>query len=441
MAHLARKLLFYASWVARCKLLGQRIPLTSSLIISDRCTLQCKHCTVTNLGYPHLGLGELRRDLDTLYAAGARVLIVTGGEPFLWRDGAADLEQVVRHARRRGFFRVVICTNGTLALESSADYLWVSLDGEPRVHDGIRGEVFQRVWRNIRHSSHPRIYVNYTASRLNHHNLEQAFERMLRCPQIRGVMFHLFTPVMGSDDLALEGRQRREVVGRLLRLKRRHPLAVTNTFDGLAALRDNNWQRPVWSASVINQGDVTPCCCRRGIYNEQTCRLCGCHLQLHRAHLGGLPRRTLSRGVTALNGARDVWQTWQHHPGPGVSRDAKNGLSSRITCDGRSTMGMWPQRWISTRVSRGMPSMRSSAGAVRRSPSPAMASTGAKSRGNRPHRSCRSSAGQRVSVTRAKSRTLGPPGASRAEESRNQRTRALCCSLAMKLDRSTARAW
>ena len=267
----------FVSWVVRCKLLGQRVPLTASLIISDKCTLRCKHCTVTDLGYPELSLDELCRDVDTLYDAGSRVLIITGGEPFLWSDGPHGLEQVVTHARRRGFFRVVVCTNGTLELRSGADYLWVSLDGAPHVHDGIRGEGFERVWRNIQRSDHPRIYVNYTASALNAHNLEQAFEQITASPNVRGVMFHLFTPVLGSDPgLALGGEARLQVARRLLRLKRRHPLLVTNTHDGLRALRDDTWQRPVWSAVVINQGVVTTCCCREGIYDEQTCRGCGC---------------------------------------------------------------------------------------------------------------------------------------------------------------------
>ncbi len=274
---LLRKLGHFSRWAVRCKVLGQRAPLTSSLIISDKCTLRCKHCTVTGLGYPDLSLDELCRDLDTLYSRGSRVLIITGGEPFLWRDGPHGLEQVVAHARRRGFFRVVVCTNGTLKLRSSADYLWVSLDGAPHVHDGIRGEGFQQVWRNIERSDHARIYVNYTASRLNADNLEDAFSRMAASPNIRGVMFHLFTPVLGSDPaLALDGETRRSVVRRMMRLKLRHPLKVTNTYDGLRVLADDCWQRPVWSAEVINQGVITTCCCREGIYDENTCRLCGC---------------------------------------------------------------------------------------------------------------------------------------------------------------------
>ncbi len=274
---LFRKASHFGAWAVRCRLLGQRRPLTSSLIISDKCTLRCRHCTVTDLGYPDLTLAELRRDIDTLYERGSRVLIITGGEPFLWRHGEHDLDDVVAHARRRGFFRVVVCTNGTLPLSSGADYLWVSLDGVADVHEGVRGEGFERVWRNIQRSAHPRIYVNYTASRLNAHSLEQAFAQMAASPAIRGVMFHLFTPVLGSDrDLALRGDQRRAVVRRLLRLKRRHPLRVTNTYDGLRALRDDHWQRPVWSAEVINQGQVTSCCCRDGIFDAQTCALCGC---------------------------------------------------------------------------------------------------------------------------------------------------------------------
>ena len=270
------KLRYYTWWAIQCKLRGQHLPLTSSIIISDKCNLRCKHCTVTNLGYRDARFGDLTRAIDTLYHSGSRMLIITGGEPFLWRDGPYELDQVINYARARGFFRTVICTNGTFPLRSRADYLWVSVDGVPEVHDEIRGGVSDRVWNNIEASDHPRLYVNFTISRLNAQDFETAARQILERRTIRGIMFHLFTPVLGAEDLALPPAMRANVIHRLERFKRRHPWRVTNTFDGLKALRRDTWKRPVWSATVIDRDRETLCCCREGIYDAETCRNCGC---------------------------------------------------------------------------------------------------------------------------------------------------------------------
>ena len=271
-------------WIRRNEDRDGRVPppLVYKLVLTYTCNLRCQGCFQWGaVGWCRSETTEaMARELD--WEIVQRLLaevgpsrpdfILTGGEPLVY-SRFEDLAALLKHHR----CQTTICTNGTLPLESSADYLWVSLDGSPHVHDGVRGEGFERVWRNIQRSAHPRIYVNYTASRLNAHSLEQAFDHMAASPAIRGVMFHLFTPVVGSDrGLALRGEQRRAMVRRLLRLKRRHPLQVTNTYDGLRALRDDTWERPVWSAVVINQGQLTSCCCRDGIFDAQTCALCSC---------------------------------------------------------------------------------------------------------------------------------------------------------------------
>jgi MoaA/NifB/PqqE/SkfB family radical SAM enzyme len=247
------------------------------MIITDRCNLRCKHCTVSDPASPERTFAELARDTTALYRTGARVLVVTGGEPFVWKDGGYSLEDVVAYARRLGFFRIVVCTNGTFKLESSADYLWVSLDGDDSAHNAIRGDCHSRVIENIGASSHPGIYVNFTVSRMNLNAFDKAIEDILSIRNIRGMLVHLFTPYIGSDPcLRLDKRERASAIDTIIRLKRRHPLRITNTFDGLRALKDNRWPRPLWSSVVINRGQVGMCCCRQGIYDRQVCENCGC---------------------------------------------------------------------------------------------------------------------------------------------------------------------
>jgi MoaA/NifB/PqqE/SkfB family radical SAM enzyme len=278
VSSLLGRLGFYMGWLSRRVLLGRRAPLNNSIILTDRCNLDCRHCTVARLGRADPSLEDVGRDLERLHELGSRMLVITGGEPFLWRDASgAGLEDVVALARRVGFFRTVVCTNGTFPLESSADYLWVSLDGSPEEHEAIRGDCFSRVKANIESSGHRRVYINLTISSNNWQDVEQAAEGVLAIRNVRGILFHLFTPYRGADEsLSLGEEARRRTLEAVRRVKWKHPLRVFNTFAGIRALADDTWERPVWGSVTVDRGEVGVCCCRKGIYDAGTCRGCGC---------------------------------------------------------------------------------------------------------------------------------------------------------------------
>ncbi|MDD5584770.1 MAG: radical SAM protein [Candidatus Omnitrophica bacterium] len=271
------KIQYYLFWLLRYKLKNKKIPLTSSIIITDKCNLQCRHCTVSNLGYRESSFGEITADIETLYNKGARILVMTGGEPFLWSDADHTFEDTVIFAKRKGFFRIVVCTNGTFKLSSSADYLWVSLDGFSNEHNELRGNIYEKVLNNILTSAHKNIYINFTVSKINGNNFEKAVEDILKHKKIKGMLLHLFTPYLNCDrSLLLGDRERESVIDRIIQIKKKHPLRISNTFDGLKALKNNMWDRPLWSSVVINRGRIGPCCCREGIYDNQVCKTCGC---------------------------------------------------------------------------------------------------------------------------------------------------------------------
>jgi MoaA/NifB/PqqE/SkfB family radical SAM enzyme len=141
----------------------------------------------------------------------------------------------------------------------------------------LRGDVYERVVRNIEQSRHGSIYINFTISRENHDIFEEAAEEILKIRNIRGILFHIFTPYKGSDpDLKLTAEEKDRVLGRLLKIKRKHPVRIFNTFDGLRAMRSKDWDRPIWASIVSNRGQIGPCCCREGIYDKEICEECGC---------------------------------------------------------------------------------------------------------------------------------------------------------------------
>ena len=229
------------------------------------------------MGYPKQPYQAVTSDIEKLYSKGSRMLVVTGGEPFLWKDAEYNLDDVVDFAKRLGFFKIVICTNGTFSLQSKADYLWVSLDGQAAQHNLIRGRIYDDVLNNLNKSNHRGIYINFTVSAVNIENFEQATARVFNIKNVRGVFFHLFTPYLGSDRaLALDEKSKRSIIDKLIKIKRKHPFRVVNTFVGLKYLKNDKWRRPVWSSITINQGQLGLCCCRKGIYDETVCKQCGC---------------------------------------------------------------------------------------------------------------------------------------------------------------------
>lgn len=272
-----KKLLFYLTWFYRYKIKNERTPLNSSIILTDKCNLHCAHCSVAHLGYEPQSYDCAAADIKKLYLAGSRMLVITGGEPFLWQDGEHALDDVITFAKRLGFFRIVVCTNGTFALKSKADFLWVSLDGEQVKHNALRGDIHDAVVKNILESQHKGIFINFTVSNLNRDGFEKGVEKIFEMKNIRGIFFHLFTPYLGSNrSLVLSEIERKEAVDILKKIKSRHPLRTVNTFDGLKLLENNQWERPLWSSITINQGELGPCCCRKGIYDENVCAQCGC---------------------------------------------------------------------------------------------------------------------------------------------------------------------
>ena len=92
----ASSFLYLAAFGLRTVLFRREDPILGTVILTDRCNLTCKHCSVNNLRgvlYPY---ARVRADIEALYAMGVRILFFCGGETFLWRDGARTLRDLVR---------------------------------------------------------------------------------------------------------------------------------------------------------------------------------------------------------------------------------------------------------------------------------------------------------------------------------------------------------
>ena len=266
-------------------LVGKKKPLLGGIKLTHDCNLACTHCPFRRRKGTSLSFAQVTASLQALYDWGVRIMIVEGGEPFLWRDGEYDLGDVVAEAKKL-FFCVCVTTNGTFPIETDADVVWISVDGLKETHDRIRGKSFDRIMTHIEASSHLKIYAHITVNTLNWQQVPALVEYL--SPRVRGITVQFHYPYQEVDrELFLPFDKRREVLDNLIDMKRRG-LPVANSYACLRALKGTRWRcRPWMIASVDPNGARMQGCYVKG-RGEIACQSCGfsAHTELSLAYNG-----------------------------------------------------------------------------------------------------------------------------------------------------------
>ena len=88
-------------------LISTKHPILVHVIPNRRCNLSCTYCNEFDDFSKPVPLEEMKRRLDTLADMGTSIITISGGEPLMH----PDLDEIVRHVRRRGMIAGMI-TNG-----------------------------------------------------------------------------------------------------------------------------------------------------------------------------------------------------------------------------------------------------------------------------------------------------------------------------------------
>ena len=252
-------------------LFGKAMPLIRGLVLTNRCNLRCQHCKLHTRGENDLDFEEATTAIDAYYREGGRCLYLEGGEPFIWRDGDRNLDDIVDYAHGLGFLTVVVYTNGTLPIRTAADTVFVSVDGLRATHDALRGVSFDRIMRNVQDSKHDALFINYTINSRNKDEIRAFCEYASGVKQVRGMCFYFHTPYYGRDALYVEPDERRRILHDLLELRKRY--RILNSRAGLQSALRNDWKRPLDCCSVYEKGVIYRCC--RYSEDPELCRECG----------------------------------------------------------------------------------------------------------------------------------------------------------------------
>ena len=266
-----KPIIYGIKYIIDHQIFNKKTPLICGLVVTNRCNLRCRHCRVVNRKSDDLSFEEISTVINSFYQQGGRSLYLEGGEPFIWRDGQYTLEDIVDLSYRIGFFTTIIYTNGTFPLQTSADTVFISIDGLEKTHDFLRGETFNKIMKNIYESNHPSLYINYTINNYNKDEISEFCQYIDGVKKIQGIFFYFHTPYYGYDDLYIKPGERNEILFKLLSYKKKYK--ILNLRAGLKSAIRNDWKRPLDICRVYEKGKVYQCCRFAG--DPELCENCG----------------------------------------------------------------------------------------------------------------------------------------------------------------------
>jgi len=274
--------LFFLKHNFKARFFNQQKPLLAGYKITHRCNLKCRTCPFWKMSTPDPTYDQIITNLEKIWKDGVRLLIFEGGEPFLWHDQNYQLEDLVRAAKQK-FFSVGITTNGTFPLETTADTVWISLDGLPATHQLNRKVSFEKIIANIAASRHPNLLANITISRLNYQDIPALIRYLKNI--VKGITIQFYYPFPNSEDLWLPHQQRIEVLEQLISLKKAgYPLL--DTISTLQALKHNTWRCHPWLISSLEPDGSIAYGCYLKNRADIACEKCGfaAHVELSKAY-------------------------------------------------------------------------------------------------------------------------------------------------------------
>jgi MoaA/NifB/PqqE/SkfB family radical SAM enzyme/glycosyltransferase involved in cell wall biosynthesis len=242
---------------------------TLLLLINRGCNLRCSFCDLWD-NPEEMPFDKALGLLDEAVKIGTKTLVITGGEPFLYKP----LFDLVNAAKARGM-GVNITTNGTLIekrweelIASGVDSLSISIDGLPETHDRIRGQKggHKRTLKGlqkVRAEGRIGISVYFVVTNQNVKELTQVYDQAMEW----GLGFD-FWPVNDAEDLYLRTQAEKSAYTKAVNhiaarspdvAARKHFYAVGLDYHkaGLKAVRCLGL---IDQYGVTYKGDLLPCC-------------------------------------------------------------------------------------------------------------------------------------------------------------------------------------
>ena len=265
--------LHFAKFGIKTILFRKKEPILGTIIITDKCNLHCRHCSVNNINaiiYPYT---QIKQEMEMLYQMGIRILFFCGGETFLWQEGEKTLRDLVKEAKEMGFLIVNVVTNGTFPIDlPEADLILLSLDGDRERHNLIRGDTYDTIMENIRNATADNICFYMAVNQLNKNSIDHVCRTARDMKNVRAVSFNFHTPYPDTKELALSKAEKKTCCDTILRMMA-EGAPVFNLKSAFPYLIENRFPTPCHQCVVVENGKISTC--GRCIEVEGLCEQCG----------------------------------------------------------------------------------------------------------------------------------------------------------------------
>ncbi len=263
----------FATFGINTVLFRKKDPILGTVILTDKCNLSCKHCSVNNITAVVHPYEQIKGEMLQLYQMGIRILFFCGGETFLWRDGEKTLRDLVIEAKEMGFLIVNVVTNGTYPLDlPEADLILLSLDGDEEHHNMIRGDTYTKILKNISEATADNICLYMAINQINHGSVAHVCRVARDTPNIRAVSFNFHTPYPDTKELALTREQKTECCNTIKKMMK-EGCPVFNLKSAFPYLINNRFPTPCHQCVVMENGKISTC--GRCIEVPGLCEQCG----------------------------------------------------------------------------------------------------------------------------------------------------------------------
>ena len=264
---------YFARFGLKTILFRKTDPILGTVIVTDRCNLHCRHCSVNNITSVIHPYKQIRAEMETLYAMGVRILFFCGGETFLWADAGRTLRDLVIEAKAMGFLIVNVVTNGTFPLElPEADLILLSLDGDRARHNAVRGDTYDTIMENVARASSDNICFYMAINQINKDAVRQVCALARDTKNVRAVSFNFHTPYPDTRALALSRAEKARCCADIADMMRQGA-PVFNLKSAFPYLIDNSFPTPCRQCVVMENGKLSTC--GRCIDVPGLCEECG----------------------------------------------------------------------------------------------------------------------------------------------------------------------
>lgn len=265
--------LHFATFGVRTILFKEKKPILGTIIVTDKCNLSCKHCSVNNITAVVHPYTQMRKEMQELYDMGVRILFFCGGETFLWRDGEKSIRDLVIEAKEMGFLIVNVVTNGTYPIDlPEADLILLSLDGDRERHNIIRGDTYDKIMENIAHATADNICFYMAVNQINKEQIAHVCRTARDTKNVRVVSFNFHTPYPDTKELALSVEEKTKCCETIEKMMK-EGAPVFNLKSAFPYLIHNNFPTPCYQCVVMENGKLSVC--GRCVDVPGLCEKCG----------------------------------------------------------------------------------------------------------------------------------------------------------------------